>query len=48
MLSEAKFASYGEAYKRIVEDSARPDPDGIVLEIAYTWGLARKHGHSRT
>lgn len=41
MLAPADFAAFGEAYQRIARECARQEGDEIVVEIAYTWALAR-------
>ncbi len=43
-LSDAAFASFGEAYQQIVRDCARAVGDGIVLEIRYTRVLGQRAG----
>lgn len=42
MLAPEDFEAFGEAYQRVVEDCARPEGDGIVLEIEYTRAVALK------
>jgi hypothetical protein len=41
MVAPDDFESFGEAYRRIVAECARPDGDGIVLEVGYTSAVAR-------
>ena len=42
MLSPEDFEAFGAAYQRIVDECARPDGDGIALEIEYTRAIARR------
>ena len=41
MLAPEDFATFGQAYRRIVQEHAREDSDGIAVAIPYTWALAR-------
>lgn len=41
-LSQEDFESFGRAYERVVDECARSDGDGIVLEIEYTRAVALK------
>ena len=41
MLAPEDFATFGGLYRQLVEECSRPEGDGIVLEVPYTWALAR-------